>query len=408
MATKNLEDSVCEAATAPSQRHASKAFLALGILLLFPWNCFLSATSFFENTFPGYDWSTYCTQVYQTVFMIVQLGMIILGSRLGLRAQFWLPLAGTCVSAIGVLAAALAPGSQSARFAVCLSFAALLGASMGVMQSSVFGVAAQGIERFGNLPGQVMVGMGVAGITSMALAIASQAVSGSSTVAFVVLFAAILVLSMISFGQFGLLQRISDLNNVTTPVAAVPELDTALCESVQDQAAESWSTCRSVRAGITYELAIFCVFAVTFMVFPAICAQWKAEGPVPAAYYITFVMGMFQIMDTVGRWMAENIKPMQVFGSPMRLWTLVVLRLVFLPLFFLCKEGDGSFGMQWFQLSLMAVFALTNGLVGSLAMQFAPKYVPAPARGTIGMTMTLALVGGIAAGSYLAMIPIGN
>jgi len=188
-------------------------------------------------------------------------------------------------------------------------------------------------------------------------------------------------------------------------------LGSGLCESQDAQAAQEvaeWSVCRSVRAGLVYELAIFVVFAVTFMIFPAIAGQWKAEGLVPSKIYVTLVMGMFQIMDTLGRWIAEHVKFVQALGPPVRLWPLIIARVVFVPLFFLCKDGEGVFQSQWFQLTLMAAFAFSNGLLGSLAILFAPQRAPAPARGTIGMAMTLALVGGIAAGSYLAMLPIGH
>lgn len=319
--------------------------------------------------------------------------------------QFLLPSAGCVGSALAVLATVFGPGSQHTRFVMCLVFTACLGASMAVMQSSVFGLAAQGIEHFGNLPGQLFLGMGIAGMAAMSLSLISVAAFGLKA-SFVVLFVAIVILAILGLSQYRVLKQITQMNAATP--AAVHELETGLRESQAGQEAAEWSICRSVRAGLVYELAIFVVFAVTFMLFPATAGLWKAVGLVPSKIYLTLVMGMFQIMDTLGRWMAERVKLMQVLGPPVRLWPLVAVRVVFVPLFFWCKDGEGVFQSQWFQLTLMAAFALSNGLLGSLAFQFASSQAPAPARGTIGMAMTLALVGGISAGSYLAMLPIGS
>lgn len=242
----------------------------------------------------------------------------------------------------------------------------------------------------------------------MALSLISVAAFGL-TASFVVLFVAIVLLAILGVSQYRLLEQLTAVNNAVP--AVVQDLGLGLCESQAAQVAQEaaeWKTCRSIRAGLVYELAIFFVFAVTFMLFPARAGAWKATGLIPSSIYITLVMGMFQIMDTLGRWIAEHVKFMQALGPPVRLWLLVIARLVFVPLFYLCRDGEGVFRSQWFQLLLMVAFAFSNGLLGSLAFQFASQSAPAPARGTIGMAMTLFLVGGIAAGSYLAMLPIGQ
>jgi len=391
----------------PSKRSVSIVFLVLGIVVIFPWNCILDATDFYKGSaFPDHNWPLYSTQVYQTVFCITQVAMVMYGSLLGPFMQFLLPLIGCVVSTAVLIVAGLQDGDTDVRFMISLFALALLGASMGIMQAALFGVAAQGIKRFGNLPGQIMVGMGFAGIAAFALSLLGQV--DSTKASFIVLFAAVIVLSSFTYLLFKAFKRTRDWSAqelLEENHIASEEGHTLGAEGqAMNQDVEEWTKCRSIYAGMPYELVIFMVFAVTFMVFPSQCALWNGRGPISGSSYTTFVMGTFQIMDTLGRWSAENISPVQRLGTPLPVWTLAILRVAFVPLFLLCaKSTSGALNTQAFQLVLMALFALSNGLTGSLAMQFAPRYVPAPARGVVGMAMTLALVGGIACGSYLIM-----
>lgn len=380
------------------------AFVCLGIVCLFPYNCFLSSTNFFDQVaFPGRQWPLYSTQVYQTVFLVVQFLLVFSRVSLGPRLQLLLPLVVCSVACVLLILVALCFQGSDGGFIACLLVTALLGSSMGVLQSSAFAVAAQGIQHFGSLPGAQILGMGAAGIVSFVLAVSVQAITSSASTAFVVLFVAVTLLSLMSTVAYGLFKQIARLASSAREPELVERLE-GLEASVQEQT-EEWSTCRSVRAGLVFELAVFCVFAVTFTVFPATVSKWKGSGPISADTYITVVMGTFQVMDTLGRWLADNVRCLQALGHPAVMWVLVLSRGVFIPIFFLCAySSNRAFGSQWIQLSLMALFACSNGMMASIVTQFAPKHVPIPAQGTIGRAMTFWLVSGIAAGSYLAML----
>lgn len=379
----------------PSERLVSIAFTMLGVMLLFPWNCVLSATDFFLRTFPDQQWPLYSTQVYQTVFMVVQVIMIFSGKHMSPWVVFAVPLLTCCFSSVVVMLVATQLHSQEICFVFTLLATALLSASMAVLQSSLFGAAAKGIGQYGALPALLILGMGIAGILSMGIALLTSFLFTSPVIGFLILFGSISFLALLSLRWYRVFYRVQ-------MISALPSVEVGHSECEYNVSWNAWS---SAYAGLPYELAIFCVFAVTFTVFPAVAAQWRGFGAIPRKSYVTFVMGNFQIMDTVGRLAAERIGFLQILGSPTRLWILVVARGVFIPLFFFCANRHGGmFGSQTFQMMIMAIMAGSNGLLASLAMQFAPRHVPATARSTVGMVMTLALVGGIAAGSYLAML----
>lgn len=379
----------------PSEPRVARAFVLLGLTALFPWNCILSATDFLNNTaFADLNWPVYSTPAWMVMGLTSQLAIIFCGSRLGVFAQFFIPLMIIGVGTLLVMILALLPGYDDIRFVVSLFLLAVLGGSLGVFQGFVFGLAAENMDRFGNLPGHIMVGMGVAGLVSSGLALATQFVSGSLTVAFVVLFLSIVMLSGASIILYGLVRKL------------VAERSGVSQQGMSDELEPACVTLASMRAGLTYEFAIFFVFAVTFTVFPATASRWEASGPLPQSSYVTLVFGDFQVMDTVGRLMAERLRSMRVFGRPGPLWLLIVARVAFVPLFSACADASrvGLLGSQVVQLVLMALFALSNGLLSSLAMQCAPGHVPAPARGVVGMAMSFFLVAGIVSGSFVPML----
>lgn len=392
----------------PSDNTVSFAFIMLGIMILLPWNGYLSATDFFISIFPDQQWPLYSTQVYQTVRMVVQVAMIFFGKTMSPLMVFVVPLLTCCFSSVAIMLVATKLVPEQLCFAVTLVVTALLSASMAVLQSGLSGAAAKGIEKYGALPALLILGMGAAGVVSMGLALLTSFLFTSYEIGFLALFGTVAFLALLNLQWYRVFEQVYSISTHTHMAVDEENQATGTALGPLDRQSDVvWTSCRSAWAGLPYESAIFCVFAVTFMVFPAVAAKWQGSGIIPSKMYVTFVMGDFQIMDTVGRLVAMHVPVgfLQKLGSPAVLWMLVLARGIFIPVFFLCADGHGSvFGSQAFQMVVMAFMGSSNGFLASVAMQFAPRHVPAPARTTVGMVMTVGLVGGIAAGSYLAML----
>eukprot|EP00746_Dinoflagellata_sp_MGD_P004807 gnl/MRDRNA2_/MRDRNA2_109290_c0_seq1.p1 gnl/MRDRNA2_/MRDRNA2_109290_c0~~gnl/MRDRNA2_/MRDRNA2_109290_c0_seq1.p1 ORF type:complete len:409 (-),score=42.55 gnl/MRDRNA2_/MRDRNA2_109290_c0_seq1:272-1498(-) len=387
----------------PSDNAVSFAFVMLGVMVLLPWNCSVSATSFFVSIFPDQQWPLYSTQVYQTVRMVVQVAMIFWGKKLSPWMVFVVPLLTCCVGSLAIMAVATILVHEHLCFVITLLGTALLSAAMAVLQSGLSGAAAKGTEKYGALPGKLILGMGAAGVVSMGLELLTSFFFTSLEIGFLCLFGTIAFLTLLSLHWYRVFEGVYSISSM-----AVDEENPSIGitqEPLGGQSDVVWTSCRSAWAGLPYEGAIFCVFAVSFMVFPAVAAKWQGSGAIPIKMYVTFVLGDYQIMDVVGRLIAMRVGHIQTLGSPVVIWMLVLARGIFIPLFFFCADGHGGvFGSQAFQMVLMALLASSNGFLASLAMQFAPRYVPAPARTAVGMVMTLGLCGGITVGSYLAKL----
>lgn len=84
-------------------------------------------------------------------------------------------------------------------------------------------------------------------------------------------------------------------------------------------------------------------------------------------------------------------------------WVPSVLRIVFIPLFILCATPR-VFTMDAWPYVFMALFALSNGYLASLAMMYAPTLVADFEQESTGYIMSLCLNSGILLGTHFALL----
>ena len=161
--------------------------------------------------------------------------------------------------------------------------------------------------------------------------------------------------------------------------------------------------------------AVFLVFACTLAPFPALTAlarPWHhqdddgGDGDLFRALFVPLLFLEFNVFDFVGRSMGGFV------DSPGAKALLVasLARFLFIPLIALgtlSGGGRGVDGLAFLRASptpfvVMAPFALSNGLVATLAMGEAANALPPHKRELGGNTMSLFLMLGLAAGSALS------
>jgi equilibrative nucleoside transporter 1/2/3 len=163
-----------------------------------------------------------------------------------------------------------------------------------------------------------------------------------------------------------------------------------------------------LRAIFPQAMNVFLVFSVSLTLFPGVVVHWKlGEGASTAAQagFTTFVIGLFQVFDVVGRYGAG---PVAKFIRPGYLVWLVLARFAFIPLFILGqRQTENAFwlsGSSAGRSLLMALFAFSNGFVGSCAMMYGPEAAPRAGRELAGTAMSCSMVWGIFSGCLLALL----
>ncbi|CAN0113263.1 unnamed protein product [Ascophyllum nodosum] len=161
---------------------------------------------------------------------------------------------------------------------------------------------------------------------------------------------------------------------------------------------------------LSYGFSVFFVFMVTLSVFPgatSLIVSSRQCRPGRARFFASDVFLLFSFVsfnafDFLGRLAAGLSVVLPAKWLP----AASVCRIVFVPLFLACRSENSRFPYHWlwadaFPLSIMPIFAFTNGYFGSLSMMAGSQ------KGAwAGTTMVLFLSGGLVAGSLLSFLVV--
>uniref|UniRef100_A0A8C5X564 Solute carrier family 29 member 1 (Augustine blood group) n=1 Tax=Malurus cyaneus samueli TaxID=2593467 RepID=A0A8C5X564_9PASS len=158
-------------------------------------------------------------------------------------------------------------------------------------------------------------------------------------------------------------------------------------------------------------LSICFIFTVTIGVFPAITAKVSSvlgEGNKWGGYFIPVsCFLLFNVLDWTGRSLTA------LFTWPGKdsclLPVMVVLRVIFVPLFMLCNVKPRYylpvlFSHDAWYIIFMIFFSISNGYLASLCMCFGPKKVLAHEAETAGAVMAFFLSLGLALGAAVSFL----
>ncbi|XP_007429535.1 equilibrative nucleoside transporter 1 [Python bivittatus] len=156
-------------------------------------------------------------------------------------------------------------------------------------------------------------------------------------------------------------------------------------------------------------VSVCLVFTVTIGVFPAVTVAVKptiGENTLWVAYFSPVACFlMFNVFDWAGRSLtAVCVWP----GKESRLLPfMVIVRLIFIPLFMLCNVQPRRnlpviFAHDAWYFIFMLLFSISNGYLASLCMRFGPKKVLTHEAETAGAIMAFFLSLGLALGAILS------
>jgi len=154
---------------------------------------------------------------------------------------------------------------------------------------------------------------------------------------------------------------------------------------------------------------VWFVFFVTLSLFPSLsttviapdATKYKSFFEANFALLSTFV---FQIFDFVGR----SLPYLSFMKFPRKwIWIPVLLRILFLPLFVVCKPqlfSSNIIGSTVAAYLTMSLFAVTNGYFGTLSMMYGPEDVPPKLQAMAGIILSLFLQTGIFMASFSQLL----
>lgn len=156
--------------------------------------------------------------------------------------------------------------------------------------------------------------------------------------------------------------------------------------------------------------AVFFTFGVT-MFFPIFTVKiLSVRDPASAprllqpSAFIPLSFFFWNLGDLMGR-MGPAWPSLRLTQRPRLLFVFSVARLVFIPLYFLCNIGGkgATVDSDFFYLFVVQLlFGLTNGYLGSSCMMGFVEWVEPDEMEAAGGFMSLCLVGGLTAGSFLS------
>lgn len=161
--------------------------------------------------------------------------------------------------------------------------------------------------------------------------------------------------------------------------------------------------------------AVFLTFAIT-MFYPVFTQKiLSVRDPATSsrlfqpAVFIPLGFLFWNIGDLAGR-VIPGIPGLTLTARPRLLFTLAVCRVAFIPLYLLCNIGGrgATIGSDFFYLCIVQVlFGVSNGYIGSNCMMGFVEWVDPEEREAAGGFMSLCLVAGLTAGSFLSFFAAG-
>ena len=431
----------------PSKALPLACTFVIGCASLFSWNAVITISSYWKTRFCGSLFETSFESVFAVTYQLTSLASNVYALRASQELSVRSRIVPTQWALVGVFAAfavlALAPGApERAVFApVTLLGVALCGSLSQFLCAAVYGLAAalQGGFNAANMAGQAVGGVipaliVVATVLSEGAAkpAADDGGDGGGCVAprvdggAVGYFVAAAGLFVVSIFAFRILERqevflASSLATKDEPddeaglqaslmgVGAEPSIQAPAAKAAPGDLGALGALAREIRVPAA---AVFLVFACTLAPFPALTALARAEGHADddggdgdlfRALFVPLLFLEFNVFDFVGRASAGVVKS----PGARALLFAAVARFAFVPLIALGTLSGGAGGAPGPRSSaapfaVMAPFALSNGLVATLAMGEAPQLVAPHKRELAGNVMCLFLTLGLTAGSALS------
>ncbi|KAK9325813.1 nucleoside transporter-domain-containing protein [Lipomyces orientalis] len=401
------------------------SFLLIGIAMLWPWNCFLSAAAYFQERFKSSDFlrENFQSCIMSTSTITATLAMIVLSNQ-QTHAKYtfrvWLALVMNIINFSILALTSITGGSWAIApyfiyLLVSVFFSAL---ATSLSQNGAFAIA----NLFAPIYTQgIMVGQAVAGVLPSIAQILSvvtvettrsddpnsgEEVTSTSSFMYFLIATGITGIALLFFLKFYRKQG-----------AFINHSGTDGGDNEAQQPTRRHIPLLDLFRKLHYlAFAVFYTFGVTMM-FPVFASNILSvnytEGiSSPSSWfrpkvYIPFAFLVWNIGDLVGRVICGY--PQYTIRSPKALAIASLARTGFIPLFFLCNISDSgtTISSDGIYIFLQLWFGITNGYVSSCGMMGSESFVEEDEKEAAGGFMGLALNLGLAAGSLCSFILVG-
>jgi equilibrative nucleoside transporter 1/2/3 len=432
-------------------------FFLLGMGTLFPWNAFITATTYFNarfcNTARAHDYLSFFGVTFN-IFEVVSLAYCVKYNQ----SRVVGPL--LVYTLVFVVTAALVPViSVPWLFSFTLASLAVVGICTALMTGGVFGLGA----LFPPIYTQAMMaGQGLAGlVTSVASIGTLLAVSPDDScpdpdntddtdtdqcdpytkmdwAAFsyfvvavvtllmcVVCYVALDKMPVTNYYRDRAKSNASTGTTDTTVDNSGEDMERPLLDSVGGVSGNESSVSEGLSHGgkimsvvtkvKTPALSVFLTFAVTLALFPSItgsidsvskCDDAKSRFHNDLFVPVSFLL--FNGGDFLGRSLAGYVNTENAVATKRILFTASVCRFVFFPLFLLCNVAKTKlevvFDSDVYPIVFMLFFAVSNGLTSTVCMMVGPSMVATNEQEMAGNVMVFSLSSGLFMGSLLSFV----
>jgi hypothetical protein len=422
------------------------AIAALAGCVLLPYNCLLTAQPYFDrHVFPGLGFPFTSMLCYSCPLCLGQAVLTFTSDGYTVQGRMFMSFIGTLlVCAAFVVISYFSYGSSgqltNVLYGLCLAITVALALMNALMQTTILGLAGAMGRK---LSAAAMVGFGFIGLLAFFISVVLDLAVGSNGTGPMVQ-AVVLFLFCVAYTAFSVWIYYGWFRHNSSAVTALGLLEeNRSARTPEIQQGSPTGLLSRLRAGRTDQVEgspdvinlprrrnsvvmgtvpvlkeiagqainVLLVFMCTMTLFPGIVTKWE-----PGALGLTFfagradlftrvLVGLFQIFDVIGRYIAGCIASR---FPPRLLWVLVCMRFLLVPAFMLGQKSPTSslvWGSDMGRFALVSLLALTNGLGASLAMMFGPQMCSSEDRKEVaGIAMSCTMVTGILGGTLLAFL----
>lgn len=418
-------------------------FFILGLGTLLPWNFFMTATMYFtsrlaepaQERIAGAELNS--TQPVQTqlqakfknvMTICAMLPLLIftcltsfLHQRVPQKLRILASLVGILVLFMLTALFVKLSFQPLTFFALTMVKIVFINSFGAILQGSLFGMA-------GLLPVSyttpIMSGQGLAGTFaafSLICAISSGSALEDSAFGYFIVACAVIILAIVSYiilPRMDFYRHYSEAHSaeVDTTVEMLQKEEkngakNLMGDSLEGSKKEQPSVIAIFKKIWVMALSVCLVFTVTIGIFPAVTADVESIVAGSSNWNMYFIpvscFLFFNLFDWGGRsltaacmWPGQDSKLLPL---------MVVLRLIFIPLFMLCNVHPRAYMPVFFAhdawyIVFMMFFAFSNGYLASLCMCFGPKKVLPHETETAGSVMAFFLSLGLALGAAFSFL----
>lgn len=443
-------------------------FFMLGLGTLLPWNFFMTATKYFTNrldmsqnvslvtaerskdiqdpaapTAPSPEQRSLSAIFNNVMTLCAMLPLLLftcLNSFLHQKIPQSVRILGSLVAILLVflVTAILVKVQMDALpfFVITMIKIMLINSFGAILQGSLFGLA-------GLLPASytapIMSGQGLAGLfasVAMICAIASGSELSESAFGYFITACVVVILAIISYLCLPRLEfyryyqqlKLEGPGEQETKLDLISKDTPTPCQlpgeepragkeesgvsAPNSQSAGGNHSIRAILKNISVlALSVCFIFTVTIGLFPAVTAEVKSSIAGTSAWGDYFIPVSCFLTFNIFDWLGRSLTAVFMWPGKDSCWlpSLVVARVVFVPLLLLCNVQPRRYLAVVFKhdawyIFFMAAFAFSNGYLASLCMCFGPKKVKPAEAETAGAIMTFFLSLGLALGAVFSFL----